>query len=55
MPLSPETIETLRKAWMIRKSGETFEEYLAEFERKNADLFDKAGWKEWEKFHNRED
>ena len=55
MPLSPDTIEILRQAWKIRKSGETFDEYLAEFELKNADLFQKAGWKDGEEFHNRED
>ena len=55
MPLSPTTIEILRKAWKIRQSGETFDDYLAEFERKNADLFEKARWSEWEEYHNRED
>ena len=54
MPLSPDTIEILRKAWAIRKSGETFEEYRAQFERKNADLFEKAGWNDWEQFHNKD-
>ena len=53
--LSPDTIEILRQAWKIRKTGENFDEYLAEFERKKADLFQKAGWKDWEEFHNRED
>jgi hypothetical protein len=52
MPFSNQTLRILRGVWKLRGTGESFEEYLAEFERSYRPLFEQARWYQWEAFHD---